>query len=75
MPLYIVLLGASPVHLGVLAATAASIGAPGAIVFGRVANRVDRRRPPELCRRPRSMPTVTPIAMAVLINRPRANCD
>lgn len=45
VPLYIVLLGASPVHLGVLAATAAGIGAPGAIVFGRVANRVDRRRP------------------------------
>nr|WP_224214674.1 MFS transporter [Natrinema longum] len=44
-PLYIVLLGASPVQLGVLAATAAIVGAPGAIAFGRLANRVDSRRP------------------------------
>ncbi|PCR89739.1 MFS transporter [Natrinema ejinorense] len=45
VPLYIVLLGASPVQLGVLAATAAIVGAPGAIAFGRLANRVDSRRP------------------------------
>ncbi|ELY75177.1 major facilitator superfamily protein [Natrinema pallidum DSM 3751] len=45
VPLYLVLLGATPVQLGVLAATAAVVGAPGAIVFGRVANRVDSRRP------------------------------
>ena len=44
VPLYIVSLGAAPVQLGVLAATAAVVGAPGAIVFGRVANRVDHRR-------------------------------
>lgn len=45
VPLYLVQLGASPVDLGVLAATAAVIGAPGAILFGRLANQVSRRRP------------------------------
>lgn len=45
VPLYIVQLGASPVQLGLLAATAALIGAPGAILFGRLANRVSHRRP------------------------------
>ncbi|WP_231184821.1 MFS transporter [Haladaptatus sp. DYF46] len=45
IPLYIVELGASTVELGILAATAALIGAPGAIAFGRLANRVDHRRP------------------------------
>jgi MFS family permease len=44
VPLYIVELGASPVDLGLLASTAALIGAPGAIVFGRLANRVAHRR-------------------------------
>ncbi|WP_254763261.1 MFS transporter [Natrinema marinum] len=44
VPLYLVELGASPVQLGLLAATAAGVGAPGAIAFGRLANRVDRRR-------------------------------
>lgn len=44
VPLYIVQLGATSVQLGVLAASAAIIGAPGAIVFGRLANRVEHRR-------------------------------
>jgi len=44
VPLYLVDLGASPVDLGLLAASAAIIGAPGAIVFGRLANRVAHRR-------------------------------
>ena len=44
VPLYIVQLGATPVELGILAATAALIGAPGAIVFGRIANRIEHRR-------------------------------
>jgi MFS family permease len=44
VPLYIVQLGATPVQLGILAATAAVIGAPGAILFGKLANRVQRRR-------------------------------
>ena len=44
VPLYIVELGASSVQLGILAATAAVIGAPGAILFGRLANRVEHRR-------------------------------
>ena len=44
VPLYVVQLGGSAVDLGLLAATAAVIGAPGAIVFGRFANRVDSRR-------------------------------
>jgi MFS family permease len=45
IPLYIVQLGASTVQLGILAASAAVIGAPGAILFGRLANRVSNRRP------------------------------
>jgi len=44
VPLYIVQLGAEPFQLGLLAATAALVGAPGAIVFGRLANRVSHRR-------------------------------
>ena len=44
VPLYIVQLGAGAVELGVLAATAAAVGAPGAIVFGRLANHVRYRR-------------------------------
>lgn len=44
VPLYLVQLGATPVDLGILAATAAVIGAPGAIVFGRLADRVGHRR-------------------------------
>ena len=45
VPLYLVELGATPVQLGFLAATAAVVGAPGAIIFGRLANRAGRRRP------------------------------
>ncbi|WP_251329435.1 MFS transporter [Haloplanus pelagicus] len=45
VPLYIVQLGGSAVQLGLLAATAAGIGAPGAILFGRLANRITHRRP------------------------------
>jgi len=45
VPLYIVELGASPVQLGVLASTAAIVGAPGSILFGRLADRVHNRRP------------------------------
>ncbi|MFB6141048.1 MAG: MFS transporter [Halosimplex sp.] len=44
VPLYLVQLGASPVQLGVLASTAAVVGAPGAVLFGRLANRVGHRR-------------------------------
>lgn len=44
IPLYVVQLGASPVDLGILASTAAVIGAPGAILFGRMANHVGHRR-------------------------------
>ncbi|WP_436928160.1 MFS transporter [Halosimplex amylolyticum] len=44
VPLYLVQLGASPFQLGLLASTAALIGAPGAVAFGRLANRVDHRR-------------------------------
>lgn len=45
IPLYIVELGAAPVQLGLLASTAAIVGAPGAILFGRLANRVRHRKP------------------------------
>jgi len=44
IPLYVVQLGATPFDLGILAATAAAIGAPGAILFGRLANQVRLRR-------------------------------
>ena len=44
VPLYLVQLGASPVQLGYLAASAALVGAPGAVLFGRLANRVGNRR-------------------------------
>ncbi|MFC7197474.1 MFS transporter [Halosimplex aquaticum] len=44
VPLYLVQLGASPFQLGLLASTAALVGAPGAVAFGRLANRVDHRR-------------------------------
>ena len=45
VPLYAVQLGASAVQLGLLASAAAIAGAPGAIVFGRLADRVASRRP------------------------------
>jgi MFS family permease len=45
VPLYIVELGGGPVALGILAATATAVAAPGAVVFGRLADRVGHRRP------------------------------
>lgn len=45
VPLYVVQLGGTTVDLGLLFATSALIGAPGAIVFGRLADRTDHRRP------------------------------
>jgi MFS family permease len=45
VPLYVVQLDGTAVDLGLLAATAALVAAPGAIVFGRLGNRVDQRRP------------------------------
>ena len=45
VPLYVVQLGGTAVDLGILAATAALVAAPGAITFGRLGNRVDQRRP------------------------------
>ena len=45
VPLYVVELGGGPVALGMLAATATVVAAPGAVVFGRLADRVGRRRP------------------------------
>lgn len=44
VPLYLVQLGASAVQLGLLAAAAAIGGAPGAIIFGRLADRTEHRR-------------------------------
>jgi MFS family permease len=44
VPLYVIQLGGDPVALGVLASSAALIGAPGAIVVGRLADRTGRRR-------------------------------
>ncbi|QSG14076.1 MFS transporter [Halapricum desulfuricans] len=45
VPLYAVQLGASAFQLGLLASAAAVAGAPGAIAFGRLADRVPSRRP------------------------------
>jgi MFS family permease len=45
VPLYVVQLGGTAVDLGILAATATGVGAPGALLFGRLANRVGHRRP------------------------------
>ncbi|MCU4717841.1 MFS transporter [Halapricum hydrolyticum] len=45
VPLYAVQLGASAFQLGLLASAAAVAGAPGAIVFGRLADHVSFRRP------------------------------
>jgi MFS family permease len=44
VPLYFVAIGGSTLLLGVLAGTAAAAGAPGALLFGRVADRSTRRR-------------------------------
>jgi len=44
VPLYVVELGAGPVVLGLLAAVAAAVGAPGALVVGRLADRTGHRR-------------------------------
>lgn len=42
VPLYVVALGGSPVTLGVLAAAAAAVGVPAAVLFGRLADRTPR---------------------------------
>lgn len=44
LPLYVVELGGEPFTLGVLAALAAVAGAPGAFLFGRIADRTGRSR-------------------------------
>ena len=44
VPLYIVRLGASPFQLGLLASLAAFVGAPGALLFGRLASHSHHRR-------------------------------
>ncbi len=44
VPLYVVHLGGDPVTLGVLAAVAAFVGVPGALVCGRIADKTGKRR-------------------------------
>ena len=44
VPLYVVALGGTPLTLGVLAAVAAFVGVPGALLFGRLADRTGKRR-------------------------------
>lgn len=44
LPLYVIELGADPFVLGVLAASAAAVGAPGAFLFGRIADQTGRKR-------------------------------
>lgn len=43
-PLHLIALGADPFLLGVFAASAAAAGAPGAFLFGRIADRTGRKR-------------------------------
>lgn len=43
-PLYVIELGTDPFTLGLLAASAAAVGAPGAFLFGRIADRSGRKR-------------------------------
>ncbi|KAB1196547.1 MULTISPECIES: MFS transporter [Haloferax] len=45
VPLYAIELGANALFVGLIAATAAFAGAPGAIIWGRLAARANRRRP------------------------------
>ncbi|MFC7203981.1 MFS transporter [Haloferax namakaokahaiae] len=45
VPLYALALGADAFLVGLIAATAAFAGAPGAIIWGRLATRTNRRRP------------------------------
>lgn len=44
VPLYVVALGGNPVDLGLLAASVALLGTPGALLWGRVADRTRDRR-------------------------------
>jgi len=44
VPLYAVELGGGPITLGILAAAAAAVGAPGALLVGRLADRTGHRR-------------------------------
>ncbi len=44
VPLYVVSLGGDPFVLGLLAAVAAFVGVPGALLFGRLADRTGKRR-------------------------------
>lgn len=44
VPLYVVTLGGDPFLLGILAAAAAFVGVPGALLFGRLADRTGKRR-------------------------------
>jgi MFS family permease len=44
VPLYFVSIGGGTLMLGVLAGVAAAAGAPGALIFGRVADRTGKRR-------------------------------
>jgi len=44
LPLYLIELGADSFLLGLLAASAAAAGAPGAFLFGRIADRTGRKR-------------------------------
>lgn len=45
LPLYIVQLGATPLQLGLLGAVTAFVGAPGALFWGRLADRTSNPRP------------------------------
>ena len=45
IPLYALALGGGPLLVGVLASTAAFAGVPGALLWGRLAARTERRRP------------------------------
>ncbi len=45
VPLYVVALGGTAVDLGLLASSAAFVGAPGALIVGRIADKTGKKRP------------------------------
>ncbi|GAB6879371.1 hypothetical protein JCM17823_16450 [Halorubrum gandharaense] len=65
VPLYVVALGGNPFELGLLGAVATFIGAPGAILWGRIADRTSN---------PRGVVLVT-LAGAALIARLRGSTE
>lgn len=67
VPLYALELGGGPALVGLLAAAAAFAGVPGALLWSRLAERADRRRPFLLATLVGYFGTFTAAAAAVLL--------